>query len=59
MIVTAKNFADGFVIWGLMKCTLTPIIAIFSGELWGSGAFLGGAIVVASAMFGEFYFREV
>lgn len=35
-----------------------PIACILSGELWGSGAFLAGAIIVSAVLFGEFYFRE-
>jgi hypothetical protein len=56
--MTIKHIADGFVIGSVAKGMITPVVAIFSGELWGSGAFLGGAIVVASLLFGEFYFRE-
>jgi len=59
MTLTVKHIADGLVGYGFVKCTLTPIIAIFRGELWGSGAFLAGAIVVTTVMFGEFYFRDV
>jgi len=42
-----------------MKCMITPVAAIFNGEVWGAGAFVGGAIFVATVLFGEFYFREV
>jgi hypothetical protein len=33
-------------------------VALFRGEIWGSGAFLAGAIVISTVMFGEFYFRD-
>lgn len=56
--MTIKHIADGFVIAAVAKGMLTPVVAIFSGDLWGAGAFLGGAIVVASVLFGELYFRE-
>jgi hypothetical protein len=59
MTPTVKHVADGIVIGGLLKCTMTPIVAIFSGQLWGFGAFLAGAIIVSTVMFGEVYFREV
>jgi hypothetical protein len=57
--MTIKHIADGIVIGSILECLGRPIVAIFSGELWGSGAFLGGAVFVATIMFGEFYFREV
>lgn len=53
-----KNIADGLVIGALLKCVIVPVSAIFNGDLWGPGAFLAGAIVVSTIMFGEFYFRE-
>jgi hypothetical protein len=56
--MTFKGIADGFVVVGLAKCTLGPVAAVFKGEIWGSGAFLCGAIVVATVLFGEMYFRE-
>jgi hypothetical protein len=55
--MTVKDIADAIVIGAASKCMITPIVAIFGGGLWGPGAFLGGAIVVATVLFGEFYFQ--
>jgi hypothetical protein len=53
-----RDIADCLVWYGVFQCVIQPIVMIFRGELWGSGAFLAGAIVVATVMFGEFYFRN-
>jgi hypothetical protein len=53
-----RDIADGIVWYGVLQCVIQPIVMIFRGELWGSGAFLAGAIVISTAMFGEFYFRD-
>lgn len=54
----AKVVCDMLVWYGVFKCVITPVTAIFAGELYGPGAFVGGAIVVATVMFGEMYFRD-
>lgn len=38
--------------------TIKPIMAIFSGTLWGPVAFVGGAFVVMSILFGDLFLRE-
>lgn len=54
----SKTLCDGIVGYGFAKCTLTPIIAIFNGSLYGAEAFLGGAIIVATIVFCELYWSE-
>jgi hypothetical protein len=54
----SKNLCDAIVGYSFIMCTLKPLIAIFSGALYGAGAFLGGAIIVATCVFCEFYWSE-
>lgn len=55
--MVVKNIADGFTLYAAMRLVGDPMVMIFSGKLWGGGAFLAGAIIVSAVMFGEFYFR--
>lgn len=59
MIDPWKILADGFVLGGVIRGVMLPLIAIFNGQLYGPGAFLAGAIIISTVIFGEFYFREV
>lgn len=52
-----KNFCDAMVLGSTTKLIFVPIAAIFGGGLWGSGAFLAGAIIVSATLFCDFYFR--
>ena len=54
----AKTICDGLVGYSFAMCTLKPIIAIFNGTLYGAGAFLGGAIIVATIVFCDIYWSE-
>lgn len=54
----AKHIADCFVWYGVFKCVIIPIMAFFRGELSQPEAFVGGAVVIAAVLFGEFYFRD-
>ena len=57
-LFNCKLICDGFMIAAAGKLVFVPLVAIFSGELWGPEAFVGGAVVVGAATFCEFYFAE-
>lgn len=54
-----KIILDGYVIGALIQCVLKPLHLIFNAPLGSPGAFVAGAIIVATLLFGEFYFRDV
>jgi hypothetical protein len=53
-----RIIADFIVAYSAMQCVFQPIIAIFRGELWGPSVFLAGAIILATVLFVELYFRD-
>jgi hypothetical protein len=53
-----KLIADYLVWLAVFHGVVDPVVAIFSGTLWGSHAFLGGAFVVTSILFGNLYFED-
>jgi hypothetical protein len=59
MINPWKLMADWLVWYSVFECVGHSLTAIFSGQVYGPGAFVAGAIMISAALFGEFYFREV
>lgn len=54
----AKIVCDMLVWYGVFKCVIGPMMAIFRGELYGPLAFVAGAVIISSCLFGELYFRD-
>lgn len=53
-----KLIADCLAWYAVINSIAVPILAIFSGQLWGPIAFVGGAYVVTAIIFGCEYFGE-